>query len=336
MAGLVAVVGVMAALTPALASASTLINGDFEAGSLEGWDTNSANGSAEWDVYGGRPGSAPPQGEYAATTRGWGPDRTVLYQDVALEPGLGHTLFLAAGYHSTDPIAAPATLKVEESGPEGEPLPGNYEGDQQQFRIDVMKPGAPLDSVTPSDVLVSVFGTRDGDPQSMALRIFQADLSAYAGQTVRIRAVVAVNEGMIWPVLDGVAVTDDLLPPPAMVPAPPPPSNALGLGKAKHNLEKGTETLSVAVPGPGVLTAANAGKRRLVKPVTQTSTAAGTLKVLIAPTAATKKTLKKKHMSKVPVVLAFTPTGGAASTQTLTAVLRMNPRRHRRHRRRRR
>lgn len=330
---MVALVGMMASAVPACAGAATVVNGGFEAGSLKGWDTSSANGSAEWDVYGVREGPVPPQGEYAATTRGRGPDRTVLYQDVELTPGLGHTLFLAAGYDSTDPIAAPETLNVDESGPEGESLAGSYAGDQQQFRIDVMKPGARLDSVNPSDILVSVFRTRDGDPQSMSPQIFQADLSAYAGQTVRIRAVVAVNEGMIWPVLDGVAVTDDLLPPPARVPSPPspPPSHAFTLGKkVKHNLRKGTETLSIAVPGAGVLTAANSGKRKLFEPVTLTSTAASTLRVLIAPTAATKKVLKKKHKSKVPVMLTFTPTGGTAGTQTVKAVLRMKPPRHHR------
>ena len=177
-------------LAPAVARAATVVNGGFETGDFTGWHEQDQAGSAgSWQVYSGTSSPlngftipAPPQGMFAAITDQTNPASNILYQDVALEAGAKHTLSLYVYYTSQAPIANPPTLDYTTSFP------------NQQFRIDVMKPSAPLTSVNPSDILLTVFATKTGDPESLSPTLIKVDLTPFAGQTVRLRFAQVDNQ----------------------------------------------------------------------------------------------------------------------------------------------
>ncbi len=106
------------------------------------------------------------------------------------------------------------------------------------------------------------------------------------------------------------------------------PSNVFNFGKLALKKNKGTATITVNVPGPGVL-AMNDGtvkaklvtaakkkskKKALIKAVKKTVTKAGNVKLTVRPTKAGLKKFKHGKL-KVKLRITFTPTGGAAKTQ---------------------
>ncbi len=91
------------------AGAATIVNGDFETGTLQGWSVHRATSFGNWFAYKGtsepiakkrgtQPIQPPPQGTYAAIADQLNADTLVLFQDVALEPGSSHWLSLLAYY----------------------------------------------------------------------------------------------------------------------------------------------------------------------------------------------------------------------------------------------
>jgi hypothetical protein len=204
---------------PGTGAAATVANGDFETGTLAGW-TQNVDPSGAWFAYSGTttpayglPIAAPPQGSFAAVADMSSPGTRILYQDVALEPGT-HTLSLYAYYRSTEAIAHPTPDSLSSSG-----------GSNQQYRIDVVKPSAPLDSIDPADILVPVFRTATGDPQTLAPTIKTADLSPFAGQTVRLRFAEADNQGPLNASTDAVSIAST---PPSTSGTPPGTANPTG------------------------------------------------------------------------------------------------------------
>jgi hypothetical protein len=120
---------------------------DFESGSLTNWKAV-GGGSGGWFVYtSGKkaPDPAqsdsnapfdlpdPPQGKFAAVTDMNGPGTLILYRDVKLDGRfiLHLTVFHAGAFG----FSSPQTLAYDE--PE----------DNQQFRIDLVAPSAPIDSL---------------------------------------------------------------------------------------------------------------------------------------------------------------------------------------------
>ena len=97
-----------------------------------------------------------------------------------------------------------------------------------------------------------------------------------------------------------------------------PPS--LPSPKLKLNAKAGTATLTLRVPGPGVVVLSGPG----IKGLRKTAKAAGPLALVVRPTAKTAKKLKRDGKAKVIARIAFTPTGGTphAVTKTLTLKLR--------------
>lgn len=346
------VAALLALLAPNGAAAATVVNGDFESGTLSGWHVHESIDSGNWFAYkgteapighkrGADPVQAPPQGAYAAITDEADPDTLILYQDVALEPGYSHRLSLLTYYDSYEPIAIPTpdTLSVDEGVLGGQ--------SNQQFRIDVMKPDAPIESVDPTDILRTLFQTKPGDPQRMQPTKVTADLSPFAGQTVRLRIANAVHEEVFNAGVDAVSIS-------STAPGQSPPrgskpgasSNRLSLGKAKANLKNGTVTLPVQVPGPGLVTAkdksisrpahaARASKtrepRKLIKPVTVKAAAAGTVTIRLRPTPSARAILKQRHKLRVTVAVTYTPAGGSPETASLPVVFKLEARsQHRR------
>jgi hypothetical protein len=318
---LVTIQAVLAALAVALigatgALAATVVNGDFETGNLTGWQVvNNPAGDEEtgsWYAYAGtapprefaEPVPPPPAGSYAAITSQGGPGSHILYQDVALEPYYSHQLSLLVYYKSFAPLFTPSPNTL------------SYEGaENQQYRVDVMNPAAPVDSANPADVLATVFATKEGDPQELGPTQLTADLTPFAGQTVRLRFAEVDNRYYLEAGTDSVAI------------ASTPPPNAVTLGKPLFNKKKkGTAKVPVTVPGAGTLTVADVkltGKR--IKGQTVQTTAAGTVNLPIKPTKTTRKALVEQGKKKLKVAVSFTPTGGFLASVTRKLTLKLAP-----------
>lgn len=341
----------VAALAPAGAAGANVVNGDFESGTLSGWNVHRVTEAGNWFAYEGtdapigskRPTPAdpvqePPQGTYAATTDEANPDTLILYQDIALEAGSSYQLSLLAYYDSYEPIAVPTpnTLSVDEGALGGQ---GN-----QQFRIDVMKPDAPLESVDPADILRTVFATKPKDPQTMAPTRLTANLSAFAGQTVRLRIANAVQEEVFNAGVDAVSISS--------TPTRPGRSPSGGskhggpilfsFGKARANGRNGTVTLRVGVSGPGLLrakgastSAGTAGKskagelRKSIEPITIPVATAKTVTIHLSPTPSARAILAQKHRLRVRVGVTYMPTGGSSETASLPVVFKLAKSPHR-------
>jgi hypothetical protein len=330
----------LALLAPATAGAANVVNGDFETGTLQGWSVHRSLEAGNWLAYKGTdepyvnnrspappapqvdPPQVPPQGTYAAVADEINPDTLILYQDVALPAGQSETLSLLVYYNSSVPIAVPGsgTLSVESEVLEGQK--------NQQYRIDVMRPEAPLDSVDSNDILRAVFRTAPGARKTMPPTRLTADLGAFAGQTVRLRFAVAAHEEILTGGVDDVSISAG-----GKGGSPPPGGKVqISFGKVKLNRAKGTAILPVKVPSAGMLKAKDgaASKKRpqLIKPATAKVAKAGTAKLLLKPTKAALATLKQKHKLRVKVAVSFTPKGGRAVTATLPVVLKLKaPRR---------
>lgn len=321
-----AMVAVALAL-PGTAGAATVVNGDFETGNLEGWHAHSATGFGDWFAHSGtKPPiseterntaavAAPPQGKYAAIADQLDPDTLVLYQDIILAPDAQHQLSLQAFYSSNKPLAVPTpdTLSTDPS------VIGSQAN--QQFRIDLMKPEAPLESIEPDDILRTILSTAAGDPVAMPPRRITANLTPFAGQTVRLRVAVAAGKEALNGGIDDVSVAST----PNSVPAGGAGGKGKGgagahlrvLGHAKL-LANGSAVLRVHVPAAGRL-AAKCPK--LLVPARATTTSARVVSLRLKPTAKATAKLRQKGRLLVKVALAFNPVGGAATEHAITSVL---------------
>jgi D-alanyl-D-alanine carboxypeptidase len=167
---------------------------DFESGALTDWQAVGA-GSGGWFIYADgqkAPDPArsdpnvpfdlpdPPQGRFAAVTDMNGPGTRILYRDVKLAGRF--KLHLSVFYAGLGGFSSPQTLAHDESA-------------NQQFRIDVVDPSAPIDSVAHGDVLVNIFATSAGDPDRREPSSVSVDLSRWAGDTVRLRLAGTDNRG---------------------------------------------------------------------------------------------------------------------------------------------
>jgi D-alanyl-D-alanine carboxypeptidase len=173
----------------------TIVVDDFESGALTGWQTV-GSGAGGWFVYADGHKAPdpthsdlnvpfdvpdPPHGRFAAVTDMNGPGTRILYRDLRLEGRF--TLQVSVFYTGTAPFSSPPTLAHDTPGA------------NQQFRIDLVGPSAPIDSLAKGDVLVNVFHTAPGDPVRRQPTDVRVDLSAWAGRTVRLRLAATDNQG---------------------------------------------------------------------------------------------------------------------------------------------
>lgn len=210
--------------------AAEVENGSFETGDLTGWTADEWPGSeGSWLVYSGETSPlseheipAPSCGEFAAVSDQNDPSGAVLYQDLALEADQTHTLTFthyyvnwANGENNEDSsLALPTAVPVVPGTPVwGNPdtLDPDYDGVNQQYRVDIVDPAADPFSLAPDDILLSIFATEDGDPAVMAPVEVSVDLSQFAGQTVRLRFAQADNEYYLNAGVDCVAVASSPL-----------------------------------------------------------------------------------------------------------------------------
>jgi D-alanyl-D-alanine carboxypeptidase len=194
-AALAVFVALSSVLVGCQARPRTIVVDDFESGALTGWQAV-GGGSGGWFVYsdGHKPPDPaqsdpnapfdvpdPPQGKFAAVTDMNGPGTRILYRDLRLKGRF--SLQVTVFYTGVGPLSSPATLAYD--SPEA----------NQQFRIDLVAPSAPIDSVAKGDVLVNLFGTSPADPARRQPTEVSSDLSAWAGQTVRLRLATTDNGG---------------------------------------------------------------------------------------------------------------------------------------------
>lgn len=118
-------------------------------------------------------------------------------------------------------------------------------------------------------------------------------------------------------------------------PAPLAPSNLFSLPKKTISSKTGGATVSVKIPGPGVVElvgTANVpsakGKRSSKKAIqvgrtTLTASGAGTYNLALKPSNAAKQQLRSKGQLKVSLKVTYTPTGGTASTSTSSVTLKL-------------
>jgi hypothetical protein len=108
------------------------------------------------------------------------------------------------------------------------------------------------------------------------------------------------------------------------------PDSSFSFGAAV-SLKNGKAQLPVTVPNAGIVTAGDAAftaatsakkRKPLVKSVTATTTAAGTVTLTLKPTSAGRKVLAHKKRLKVSVSVTFTPTGGTAASQQTQVTLK--------------
>lgn len=328
---LASVLAGIALLAPTGAGAATVVNGDFETGNLNGWSVYRSIESGSWFAYKGAKGAGdaiaekrdrkfpqpPPQGVYAATSDQISATTTILSQEISLAAGMSHRLGLLAFYDSEVPIAVPSpdTLSVDDA------LLGGQAN--QQFRVDLMRPGSPIDSLVPGDVLATTFRTQPGAPQSLAPTWISANLSPFAGQTVRLRIATTAHEELLTAGVDAVAVDTT----PLGKNPPPLGSNkfeVVGPGGGGGPVVKqvgrnGVTTLTLRVPGPGKLKA----KGKLIKPASAKAAKAGKVKLRLKLTPSALKKLEEKGRLRVKVAVTFDPAGGPPRTKVMQILFKL-------------
>ena len=179
-------------------------NFDFERGNLDGWRVRT-RGSGSWRVYidGRTPPDRsdsdyavpfnvidPPQGRFAAVTDMCSAGSRILYRDIELKGR--RELSFALFYRGVAPLSSSQTLDHTTSFA------------NTQFRVDVMDPSAPVDSLAPGRILATVFRTTPGDDLVLGPRRVTFDLSPWAGRTVRLRFAQVDNGGPLRVVIDDV------------------------------------------------------------------------------------------------------------------------------------
>jgi hypothetical protein len=328
----------------AQASATEVVNGNFEAG-FDGWGVSGLTGLSRWTVADRKPVEeefqfAFPAGtaNHVAVTEYNGTDTNILSQELQLPSASNIALSLYLFYESSVPLVVPSpnTLFVTPK-PEGTSIPQN-----QQVRVDILKPNSPPESVSPNDILATPYASQTGGPEKLDPTLITTDLSAFAGQTVRLRIATAREDGAMEAGVANVslATTPIALPQPIAEPILQP-LTALIPGRLILNRFAGSGSLSVTLPGPGRLTvsdarrkvavasaAALAGTRTrprprpiLIRTATLQTFGVQTVRVPIRPTPAARKLLSAKGKLPFHLQLTFAPAGGAVSTDDYKGTL---------------
>jgi len=298
----------LASLSAGSAGAAQVVNGGFETGDFAGWEVRQSTGAGRWYAYRGTEPpiphergavsvQPPPQGAFAAIADQINPETLLLYQDLQLEPGTAYKLSLLAYYDSYSALAVPSpdTLSVDEEvlGPKT----------NQQFRIDLVKPSAPLDSVQPEDVLLNLFQTRSGGGRRMGPTQLIGELAPFAGQTVRLRIAVAATEEVLNAGVDAVSLSSpDGSFPQSQV-------RRIHPRRPRANLQTGTVLLPVQVPEAGRLVAiSRSGK---AKKASLKTSGGGIVKLRLRPSAKGRLILERRSKLRVGITLTWHPlTGG--------------------------
>lgn len=200
---------------PPAGAAAKVRNGGFELGTFKAW-RRADRGDGRWRIYsetsfptptgGGEAFPPPPQGEFAAVTIQGGPGAHLLHRVVRLAPGQRHILeFLIYWRNSADRWVPRRSFAFD--GLASTRLQGGAGPANQQFRIQVMRPGAPLWSLNKKHVLANVFRSkRDTRLRRLKPKKVTYDLTKFAGRRVRLRFAEVDNLGELNVAIDRVRI----------------------------------------------------------------------------------------------------------------------------------
>ncbi len=214
--GRVFAVGVVAILACSAIAVAAPKNGGFEAGAFKNWKTQGGSENGRWFVYerGDRPSDLlsvpprggmvdedgtlpkPPQGKHAAVVVQNGPGSRLLHRNLRLKENRTISLSMKIFYKNfAESFETPRTLDHT-----SEP--------NQQFRVDILKPGSPIDTMKRGRILATVFRTKVGDKlrHPKWFEVSQ-NLTKFAGQTVILRLVEVDNQFFFYTGVDDVKLT---------------------------------------------------------------------------------------------------------------------------------
>jgi hypothetical protein len=188
-------------------------NGGFESGSLKPWKVKDPGGG-NWYVYKGRtivdtgPGPIrglgggaqfyrPPRGRYAAAAWQSGPGLNILHRVVRLKDNAVNKLsFFLAWRNSQDRFYTPDSFDYG-----GGPVPRGIkgpppEGANQQFRIDLLKRRAPVDTLKKKHILATLFKVKPGTDRARRYKRHRYNLTRMGIEgKVRFRVAEVDNLG---------------------------------------------------------------------------------------------------------------------------------------------
>ena len=179
-----------------------VVNGTFETGDLTGWTVvnTGAPGKGNWFVTDAilSPLSniairAPSEGTFQAVVDQTAEGTHILYQDIVIPEGASGNLklvFWLENYFTSyaDPVTLDHTV-----------FPN------QQARIDIMDPAAPVDDVG-AGVLMNLFKTNVGDTTSVPPTMLDVPVDAFANTTVRLRFAEVENQFFFHVGVDAVSM----------------------------------------------------------------------------------------------------------------------------------
>jgi len=170
-------------------------NGGLGSNQFTGWtvvnllDPAGSPGSGDWFVQTGGnspqnsfPVDPPTLGNSAAMTDQSGPGGHALYQDLTIPPGT-----------TTASLNCDVFINNQATGFFVLPNLDFSASPNQHARVDIMDPAAPVDDVG-AGVLQNIFVNSPTDPTFQPYTTLSADLSAFAGQTVRLRFAEVDNQ----------------------------------------------------------------------------------------------------------------------------------------------
>ena len=203
----------MALSMSAVTAAPVITNGGFESG-FTGWTlSDQAGGDGSFFIQsgaqtplGGVPVPSPPEGSNAAMTDAGGPGAHVLYQDFVAMAGTAVLNFELFILNDGGEFESPDSLQFDLTNAIGE------ETQNQQVRVDILLASAadPF-SVDVSDVLANLYLSQPNDPLVSGYTALSSDLtslmSAYDGQTLRLRFAATDNLGPLNVGVDNVRFT---------------------------------------------------------------------------------------------------------------------------------
>ena len=189
---LIASLSLTVAVTPA--ASGEIINGDFETGDLTGWTTFESNTVGEGVFRAATGGSVLPlsgataplasSGDTLAISDMSAAGLRVLYQDITIPEGA--TLSFDLWWNNT------AGFWVNPDNMFAEPFPN------QHARIDLISTEAPLNTTDPKSIALSLVTLDSGNTVSGGWQSQEFDLSALAGQTLRLRIAEVDNQAPLY------------------------------------------------------------------------------------------------------------------------------------------
>ena len=217
--------GVVAALAMAAPT-----NGGFEKGTFQGWERVDESGgdapprdtsTGAWQIYSGKLRLSegppppkrglggegpdvkldePPQGQYAAGLGSTGPGTHILHRVISVSGRQQLSLQLsywntAQDFYVQDYLSADPPFRR-----------GGDEFSNQQLRIDLMEPDAPIASLESEDIVKTIFRTKPGDKRRRDYATVKAGVNA--GE-YRLRIAEVDNESNFFVGIDAVKLKDN-------------------------------------------------------------------------------------------------------------------------------